>query len=49
MNKSIFISGLLLTLALGSCYKDKGNYGYKDVNDFEVTVTPAPADKETNI
>lgn len=27
MNKSIFISGLLLTLALGSCYKDKGNYG----------------------
>ena len=30
MNKSIFISGLLLTLALGSCYKDKGNYGYKD-------------------
>lgn len=39
MNKSIFISGLLLTLALGSCYKDKGNYGYKDVNDFEVTVT----------
>lgn len=49
MNKSIFITGLLLTLALGSCYKDKGNYDYKDVNDFEVTVTPAPADKETNI
>ena len=26
MNKSIFISGLLLTLALGSCYKDKGTW-----------------------
>lgn len=49
MNKNICIIGLLLTLTLGSCYKDKGNYDYKDVNNFEVTVTPAPADKETNL
>lgn len=49
MNKNILITGLLLMLVICSCYKDKGNYDYKNVNDFEVVITPAPADEERNI
>ena len=49
MNKKILIAGLLILIAVSACYKDKGNYDYKNVNDFKVTITPAPTDKEFNI
>ena len=50
MNTSKFLLiGFLLLILATACYKDKGNYDYKNVNDFKVTITPAPADEELSI
>ena len=49
MNTSKLLIGFLLLMLVSACYKDKGNYDYKNVNDFEVTLTPAPADEEVSI
>ena len=49
MNTSKLLIGFLLLMLVSACYKDKGNYDYKNVNDFEVTLTPAPANEELSI
>lgn len=49
MNTSKLLIGFLLLMLVSACYKDKGNYDYKNVNDFEVTLTPAPANEEFSI
>ena len=49
MNTSKLWIGFLLLMLVSACYKDKGNYDYKNVNDFEVTLTPAPANEELSI
>lgn len=49
MNTSKLLIGFLLLMLASACYKDKGNYDYKNVNDFTVTITPAPANEELSI
>ena len=49
MNTSKLLIVFLLLMLVSACYKDKGNYDYKNVNDFEVTLTPAPANEELSI
>ncbi len=49
MNTGKLITGFLLLMLASACYKDKGNYDYKTVNNFEVTVTPAPSSIERNL
>lgn len=39
--KNITLLGLFVVF-LYSCYEDKGNYDYKELNDFQLKFTPAP-------
>ncbi|MDE7074990.1 MAG: hypothetical protein K2O69_08135 [Odoribacter sp.] len=48
MNKNkILAGGLFILLAVG-CYKDRGNYDYKDVNDFEIVLSPASTNENNS-
>lgn len=38
---------MFILLAIG-CYKDKGNYDYKDVNNFEIVLSPASTNENNN-
>lgn len=42
----ILMLGMLL-LGITGCYKDKGNYDYKNLNDFQVELFPASTDEMT--
>ena len=39
--KNITLVGLLI-IFLSSCYSDKGNYDYIEINDFEINLNPTP-------
>ena len=40
MNRNKILAGGLFVLLAVGCYKDKGNYDYKDVNNFEIVLSP---------
>lgn len=42
--KDISLLALLIVL-LNACYEDKGNYDYKELNNFKIKLNPAPADE----
>ena len=48
MNRNTILAGGLFILLAVGCYKDKGNYDYKDVNDFEIVLSPASTNENNN-
>lgn len=40
MNTSKILTGILFIGLTVGCYKDKGNYDYKQVNDFKIVLSP---------
>lgn len=48
MNRNTILAGGLFILLAVGCYKDKGNYDYRDVNNFEIVLSPASTNENNS-
>ncbi len=48
MNRNNILAGGLFVLLAVGCYKDKGNYDYKDVNNFEIVLSPESTNEDNS-